>query len=392
MKKFISTIPLVLATVFTFPALAADQYIEFCTGDKYLAKHYGDGNPAGHALVYVNGLCKDYSKEFPQVKPCSASDNHEGVGISLDAGFKNVNWIAVPTRELALFGDYGTGRVDDSTIQNIMNKTREYEVFKNVEIDPKAILPSMKDYTSDKLDQYTLYAIGTDLAFNTARNMYCLKTKIGDKQIADVTKFLNSTNKRYYTTDEEYQWSISDNCTHLSVNTVANAGVGKERKVKTKRTTIGNILNITLPKSEILKSVRRANKDNFSPNHIWKNKKLRNFFEKYGRLPYSYGNLVAQYAILKENDFFNTQGGSFISLPVIGMSLKKATKDENVDTKTNLLKYKKAINKALSSRQFSKNQKNMAKKSFLATYKTFLENDLKEIKRQLTDLYFITDL
>jgi len=391
MKKSNSIIPTILlaSTVLgalCSNALANDNYIEFCTGDKYLAKNYGDGNPAGHAFVYVNGLCKDFSKEFPQVKPCTKEDSHQGVGISLDAGFKNVNWIAVPTRELALFGDYGSKKVDDAAIQNIMVKAREYEIFKNVIIDPKAILPSIREYTSDKLDQYTLYGIGTDLAFNTARNMHCLKTKIGEKQIQNVTSFLNQSNQKFYNTDESYEWSISDNCTHLSVNTLASANVGKERKTKTKRSILGNILNLTLPKSELLKSVRRANKDNFSPMHVWRNKKLRQFFADFGRLPYTHGNLLAKYDIIQDNDFFKTEGGSFIALPVIGMSLKKATKFENTDKVLNLLKYREAITKALGHRQFKRPTRNTAKKKFLADYKLFLENDLKEINKQYQTL------
>ena len=235
-------------------AVFASDYIEMCTGTKYQAVHYGDGNIAGHALIYIHGLCKDQDKEYPQLKICDTTDNHKGVGVSLDSSFKNVSWIATPTKELALFGDYGTNKVDDQTIRKIIEKSKEYRIYKNVIPDrstyPKAII----DYTHDLEEQDILFAIGTDIAFNTARNMYCVRSNVEMSQLTQIKDFLNSENSKYYETTDQYTWSISDNCTHLSVNALSDSRCHKKEKVKSQRNFFGKI-TLTLPKSELLKQL-----------------------------------------------------------------------------------------------------------------------------------------
>ena len=371
---------LLAAFVASGATFASSAYVELCTGDRYLSKNYGDGNIAGHALIYVNGLCKDMGKDFPQVKLCDSVDSHEGVGISLDAAFQNVKWMAVPTRELALFGDYGKNKVDNKVVQNIFNKAKEYKVFENVKFDESQFPKGILEYTKDKLDQFTLYSIGTGIAFNTARNMNCVKTKIGPKQLSNLKTYLNGMNEDLYYGENNYEWSLSDNCTHLTTNAFASVGIVKERRVKTKRSLIGNILTLTLPKSEFLKLVRRVNKRAFSPRIIWENKKYRDFFNDYNRLPWTYGNLVSKYDIIKDNAFFNVEGGSLFALPTIGMSLNKVERKRYTDKQYNLKSYKKKIEKALKSPHFKwKFKREPQRRSFLKKYKKFLVSELRQL-------------
>jgi len=378
---------LITSFLMSTQVLAGGSYVELCTGDRYLSKNYGDGNIAGHALIYVNGLCKDMGKDFPQVKICDDQDNHKGVGVSLDAAFKNVKWMAVPTRELALFGDYGKNRVDDAVIQKIFKKAKEYKVFENVKIAESAIPKGVLDYTSDKIDQYTLYSIGTGIAFNTARNMNCVKTKVGPQQLENLSLYLNGINEEYYSGEKTYEWSLSDNCTHLTTNAFASAGIVRERRAKTKRNIISNLFTLTLPKSEFLKLVRRVNKRTFSPRIVWENEKYRNFFNQYNRLPWTYGNLVSKYEIIKNNDFFNTEGGSLFALPTIGMSLKKVERKRYTNEIYNLESYKKKIYKALKSPHFKWKFKNEPeRKAFLKKYKSYLLDQVREINLRLGEL------
>jgi hypothetical protein len=376
---------LLLATLLISSAsFGADKYVELCTGDRYLSKNYGDGNVAGHALIYVNGLCKDMGVDFPQVKICDSSDNHKGVGISLDAAFRNVKWVAVPTRELTLFGDYGKNKVDDEVIQNIFKKAKEYRVFENVKLDVAQYPKEILDYTSDKEDQTTLWNIGTGIAFNTARNLNCVKTKIGAKQLDNLAQFLNGVNEEYYSGEKTYEWSLSDNCTHLTTNAFASTGIVKYRKPKTKRNIIANLFTLTLPKSEFLKLVRRVNKTTYSPRIIWENEKYRNFFNEYERLPWTYGNLVKKYSKIMDNDFFKTKKGTLISLPTIGMSLKKVERKKYANERYNLELHKKKITKALKSPHFKwKFKSEPERKKFLVKYKNFLKASLAEINAKL---------
>lgn len=378
-----SIMGMALTLSFTTLANTSSNYIEMCTGTKYQAVHYGDGNIAGHALVYIHGLCKDQNKEYPQLKVCDSNDDHKGVGVSLDSSFKNVSWIATPTKELALFGDYGTNKVDDQTIRKIIEKSKEYKIYKNVVPDRASYPQAILDYTSDLEEQDILFAIGTDIAFNTARNMYCVKSNVKKTQLTQIKDFLNSENSKYYETTDQYTWSISDNCTHLSVNALAAADVIKKKKIKSQRNFFGKIATLTLPKSELFKAARKLNRSNYSPRKVWRNKKLRNFFLKHNRLPYGAGNLVSYIPIIKNNDFFKTEDASFFSLPVFGMSLKKITSDKKkyASEKVNRELHIKKIKRALKSKLFKKSSDDVTKNEFLKKYKEFLENELNDIEK-----------
>lgn len=364
-------------------AKASTSYIEMCTGTKYQAVHYGDGNIAGHALVYIHGLCKDQDKEYPQLKICDKTDNHKGVGVSLDSSFKNVSWIATPTKELALFGDYGTNKVDDQTIRKIIEKSKEYRIYKNVIPDRSTYPKAIVDYTHDLEEQDILFAIGTDIAFNTARNMYCVRSNVEMSQLTQIKDFLNIENSKYYETTDQYTWSISDNCTHLSVNALAAADVIKKKKIKSQRNFLGKIATLTLPKSELFKATRKLNRSNYSPRKVWRNKKLRNFFLKHNRLPYGAGNLVSYIPIIKNNEFFKTESASFFSLPVLGMSLNKITSNEKkyASKEVNTELHIKKIKKALKNKLFKRSSKDADKNYFLEKYKEFLETELNDLEK-----------
>ena len=45
-------------------------YVDLCVTSQYSSKANGRGGPAGHALMYIKGACKDEHAEFPS---CAAA-------------------------------------------------------------------------------------------------------------------------------------------------------------------------------------------------------------------------------------------------------------------------------------------------------------------------------
>ena len=87
---------------------------------------------------------------------------------------------------------------------------------------------SINKISTNKLLRYTLYTIGTDLAFSSARNVYCQKVTLKSKKHLETLQlFLNNQNEEYIRNGKNYVYSIDDNCTHLSVNAVSQLGIGK---------------------------------------------------------------------------------------------------------------------------------------------------------------------
>lgn len=244
---------ILLFSILSFSITAA-PYLEYCAGSQLKYKDAGSGGTGGHAFVYIDGLCKDYSKGYPQVIPCDLVDQkykdkypHTGVGISLDSEYKNVNWVAIPTRELTF---------SLSSVNQIVEKSLKYKVFKGVELHRSAASLD-KNIFSKKLSAYniaydenedgnlllpqssfikptrstqvfsTLYTIGTDIAINTARDLACIKLDLkGQSSLNNIADYLNDKNKYYYKYSENtYVWHmLLNNCTHLSLNLINVAG------------------------------------------------------------------------------------------------------------------------------------------------------------------------
>src|SRR5215467_5518904 len=47
-------------------------YVELCAASQFNSKLTGEGGgPAGHAILYIKGACKDENAPFPQLRRCS---------------------------------------------------------------------------------------------------------------------------------------------------------------------------------------------------------------------------------------------------------------------------------------------------------------------------------
>jgi hypothetical protein len=72
------------------------------------------GGPGGHGVMYMKGVCREKSAEFPKIKVCEEgsvdlSNPESGVGISVNKSFKNVNWVAIDGKNL-----FFNGGIDES--------------------------------------------------------------------------------------------------------------------------------------------------------------------------------------------------------------------------------------------------------------------------------------
>src|SRR5215475_13501796 len=90
-------------------------YVELCAASQFRSKLTGEGGgPAGHAILYIKGACKDDDAPFPQLRRCRAiatdlNDPEHGAGVSVNQMFKNINWVAVPGYDLVFPGGLALG-------------------------------------------------------------------------------------------------------------------------------------------------------------------------------------------------------------------------------------------------------------------------------------------
>src|SRR5215813_9583508 len=90
-------------------------YVELCAASQFRSTLTGEGGgPAGHAILYIKGACKDEDAPFPQLRRCRAiatdlNDPEHGAGVSVNQLFKNINWVAIPSYAFVFQGGLAPG-------------------------------------------------------------------------------------------------------------------------------------------------------------------------------------------------------------------------------------------------------------------------------------------
>jgi hypothetical protein len=206
-------------------------HAEFCAGTKFQFIGGVSGGVGGHGFTYVHGLCKDDSKNYPQVKVCDGSEDHQGVGISVNSDFRNVNWVAVPTHSLLIDGNLAEGEtVTEKTLDRIADEANRRHVFDGVIIDSDLTKSENGDSFISGSDAYlratAINSEGTDIGVRLARNLECVRVPFPYENLEKIAKTLNKLNDSYYFTDRSYAWSgPKDNCTHVATQILADAGI-----------------------------------------------------------------------------------------------------------------------------------------------------------------------
>lgn len=237
------------------------HYYEYCTGTqlKYQKEYFegGEGGKGGHGFFYIHGLCKDNSKEYPQVIPCeNTNTNHTGVGISLDSDFTNVAWVAIPGRDLFINGENQSNNVLKQNINHVLDKAYELDIFRNVKMKAPYVR-QFEEGTEEAEKAKVLASIGTNIAINWGRELHCIKIPVTKEAVASASEYLNSVNDSYYKTGKEFKWSgLHNNCTHLAMNTTHAMGINKS--IKTDQNLIMQLPNLAIPSNAYLMYVDKA--------------------------------------------------------------------------------------------------------------------------------------
>jgi hypothetical protein len=338
MKKFI-----LLPFFFTTLSFASyeehfPRYFEYCTGTqlKYQKEYFGGsaGGIGGHGFMYIHGLCKDYTKNYPQVISCAelAEKTHEGVGISLDSDFSNVAWIAVPGRDLMMNGEAERKPLNDEEIDAIAKRAVELKIFENVKMKPEYV--SRHEFNSQAYQHAAaMYSIGTDLAVNLARELRCVRIPVPEQSIKEAARYLNQTNDSYYNTGKEYKWDMAkNNCTHLAMNTSHAMGINPS--IATDQMIVKQVFSLAIPANAYLMYVDKAILKKQSEARI----KRSRAFRKFGFHPSQVGSLVQKYEAYPSSAMFVTDELKGLTLPRKNV-LKLLSTPAGYDSKVEEQKY-----------------------------------------------------
>ena len=284
-------------------------YVEICATSQFRSKLKGEGGIAGHAVMYLKGACKDEQAPYPQLRRCRAAatepdDPEHGVGVSVGRWFRNVNWVAVPGYKLFYEGNLQFGeRLTQAQLDATVHDAIEKGVYKGVEFHD---YPSMN--SAPGLENFVVNeGIGTDLALQFARSVFCARLPVTAQMVDEIIAFLNDKNREYAEGEADYNWSVwADNCAHTLRNALAAANIWSPLSVQAIK--FRQIFNLAVPANEFVNLAVLGTSGSISDYlEIQRDGPERDAFHEFHWLPTRHGALLKTLPVHEPNDLYDTK-------------------------------------------------------------------------------------
>jgi hypothetical protein len=299
-------------------------YAEYCAVSQ-VKKRPGlepdtSGGIGGHAVLYLNGVCRDENADYPEIQVCAAgAEGHSnGMGISINAHFRNANWIAIPGRDFFFRGALRPNEpVTLSAYRRTQERARELGILKGVEYHDY-VFDDMPAGMNRREFMYEI-SVATDYALELARDRYCARVPMRREQMGRVVAYLNRLNAKYRDGNGDYVWDVLlDNCIHPLHNALAAAGVWKEWP--THRFILISALDFPVPKNEFVNLVRRTNELPIDDSdRLYRDEVARRTLLQDGWLPNGVGSIVNAVSAVAANEIYDPGVKLiFYDAPVLG--------------------------------------------------------------------------
>jgi hypothetical protein len=336
-------------------------YVELCATSQFRSKLKGEGGIAGHAVMYIKGACKDERAPFPQLRRCRVAatelnDSEHGAGVSVGRWFRNVNWVAVPGYNLFYQGNLKMGeRLTQAHFDATVRAVIDNGVYNGVDFHnyPTAsTAPSLENFVANE-------GIGTDLALQFARSVFCARIPVTEKMLNEVIAFLNDKNREYAVGAADYNWSVwADNCAHTLRNALAAANIWSPLSVRAVK--VRQLFNLAVPANEFVNLAELGTQGNISDyRQIQEDGPQRDALYEFGWLPTRHGALLKTLPVHEPNDLYDTAFRLFTLQSPLRMSktehaIELLSDDRFVDLGANLRYFQEKYDAILSSRDESR--------------------------------------
>ncbi|MDB5406496.1 MAG: hypothetical protein JWL84_1408 [Rhodospirillales bacterium] len=260
------------AARFSVPATEPDEaaysalfpyYVEFCAVSQ-LRKKPGFGAKVesgfgGHSVLYLNGVCKVKDAHYPEIALCDDGPEvaENGVGLSVNAHYKNANWVATEGRDFFFHGGLDpAARLTRADYARVQAKAEAMGIYDGVQFH-REVFDDMPAGMPREDFKYEM-SVATDYAIGFGRDRYCARVPMSRDKMARVVTFLNGLNEPYRRDDKEFEWDIlRDNCAHVTHNALATVDLWDEWPID--RFVLFAAFDFPVPKNEFVNLVRRTN-------------------------------------------------------------------------------------------------------------------------------------
>jgi len=283
-------------------------YVELCATSQFRSKMKGEGGVAGHAVMYIKGACKDEEAPFPQLRRCRVAateldDPEHGAGVSVGRWFRNVNWVAVPGYELFYQGNLKNGEpLTEAHFKATVHDAVDKGVYKGVEFHDAPSVgtgASVEDFVATE-------GIGTDLALQFARSVFCARLPVTEPMLEEIIAFLNDKNREYAEGEADYNWSVwADNCSHTLRNALAAANIWSPLSVRAVK--LRQIFNLAVPANEFANLAALGTEGNIADyQEIQRDGPERDALHEFHWLPTRHGALLKTLPVHEPNELYDT--------------------------------------------------------------------------------------
>ena len=288
-------------------------YAEFCAVSEFgKKKGFGvdldSGGPGGHAVFYLNGACRVQAAGYPELTLCSDPPDRmdgRGVGISVNAHFKNANWVATEGRDFFYDGDIAPGEaVTRASYARTQAKAQAMGILDGIIFHQKTLAD--KPAGMSERDYMYEVSIATDYGIDLARDRYCARVPVDRDRMNTMIHYLNALNERYRAGREEFNWNVlRDNCAYLAHNALASVGFWPVWS--TERPLLVAAFSFPVPKNEFVNLMRRTNDMNIAnPDTLYDDDRTRMTLLNQGRFLTQPGALAEATPVMQLNEVYNT--------------------------------------------------------------------------------------
>lgn len=244
------------------------------------------GGSAGHSFAYIKGLCRDVSAPFPRVKLCEKrkerfteeeeamgigyndiTNPNSGIGVSVNKEFQNVNWVAIPTKDLFFYGKIQPGqRLTKDYMENLATYVMGLGTHKGIVLHPEYNTGKTSD---EILRNVILDSMDTDFAPTFGRYVDTVKIPIKESMLPYIVNYLNGLNDYYARDGHTYNWSgLYNNCSHFTNNLLASIGYAEPLKVGMSKLAYLHIFrlyeNLAVPANRMMSFATTAQEGNIN--------------------------------------------------------------------------------------------------------------------------------
>jgi hypothetical protein len=287
-------------------------YAEICAFTE-LRKKPGIGVPihsgmGGHCLLYLNGVQRDGAERYPVLKLCepSASPAGNGVGISVNAHYKNANWVAAEGHDFLWHGALEPGeRLTQAAYDRTQRRAKSIDLLEGVAFHEH--LFRVKPAAMSDHDYMYEISIGTDYGARFGRDIFRARIPLDHHRMGKIVDYLNALNAPFRAGAKIFRWRVmNNNCVHVVHNALAAAGVWEEWPTGEFLGTAA--FNFPVPKNEFVDLMLWTNDLPIADaDALYKNKFVRQALLAGGRLPTVAGALATAEAAIQPNELYDVE-------------------------------------------------------------------------------------